>query len=228
MSTYLIINFLIIIFPLLLSLLPRYRSFYQHWRQWLGATVSVGLVFIIWDVVVTQAGHWQFNPSQVLTYRLMHLPIEEWCFFITVPFSCLFLYQGLKKYFPQTLKNQVITKMLMLILILLLAVTVVFYPKPYTLLVVSVAVLTGLMILKFNLQLFQTKAYWFYSGLGLGLFVIFNSWLTAIPVVVYNYQVILNIRMGTIPIEDFLYNWSLLTLYAGFYDLIGRRYEHKK
>ena len=42
------------------------------------------------------------------------------------------------------------------------------------------------------------------------LTLIFNGYLTARPVVIYNPEVITNLRIGTIPIEDMIYGLVLI------------------
>lgn len=228
MSTYFLINIAIIIFPLILSFLPQYRSFYHHWRQLLGSILLVGLIFILWDILVTSQGHWNFNPTQVFGLRLLHLPLEEWLFFITVPFSCLFLYQALKNHFQARILKPNLHLPLKVFAAISLFAAISVYPLAYTQLVLGFTALTIIFILIIFPGLFRRLAYWVYAAFGLGLFILFNSWLTGIPVVTYNPAVILNLRLGTIPIEDFLYNWSLLTLYAFVYDFIGVKINGQK
>jgi lycopene cyclase domain-containing protein len=52
--------------------------------------------------------------------------------------------------------------------------------------------------------------------------MIFNSVLTALPVVEYNSVAIWGVRFGTIPVEDFFYNYSMLSFYLLFYRMIRR------
>lgn len=218
MSVYLFINLTIIIFPLILSFLPRYRSFYRHWRQLLFSIFSVGAVFIIWDAFVTARGHWAFNPAKVMDYRLGYLPLEEWLFFITVPFSCLFLYQALKNHYPNKVIGLNLKPLIFVFSAFCFLFSLFLYPLTYTLVVLFFTALTAVLVLLLSPSLYASRAYWVYIGLGIILFLIFNSLLTAIPVVIYNSAVITNYYLGTIPLEDFFYNWSLLTLYAFTYD----------
>ncbi|HET9916194.1 MAG TPA: lycopene cyclase domain-containing protein, partial [Candidatus Binatia bacterium] len=54
-------------------------------------------------------------------------------------------------------------------------------------------------------------------------FAIVNTILTALPVVRYSSSAIWGVRLGTIPVEDFFYNYSLLSFYLLSYRLLGRR-----
>lgn len=68
----------------------------------------------------------------------------------------------------------------------------------------------------------------------IGLFITFNMVLTAIPVVRYGPEHIwggdglFNGRFFTIPLEDFFYNFSMLTWYLLAYLLIIRCIKRRK
>jgi len=49
------------------------------------------------------------------------------------------------------------------------------------------------------------------------LFLLFNYLLTSIPVVLYSPQAIWGVRVLTIPLEDFFYNFTMLAVYGFFY-----------
>ena len=46
-------------------------------------------------------GVWGFNEAHLTGIGCLGLPIEEWLFFITVPYACVFTYACFKKYIPQ-------------------------------------------------------------------------------------------------------------------------------
>ena len=97
MSTYLYINFAIILFPLLLSFEKRMK-YYSNFKNLLISILLIGSLYIAWDVFATFRGHWSFNPIHVLDIKFFGLPLEEILFFITVPYSCIFAYEGIKHY----------------------------------------------------------------------------------------------------------------------------------
>jgi lycopene cyclase domain-containing protein len=94
MSLYLYINLAIIMFPLLLSFEKRIK-YYSKAKALLPAIIIVSIIFIVWDVFATFRGHWSFNPDHILGVKLAGLPLEEILFFITVPYSCIFAYEGI-------------------------------------------------------------------------------------------------------------------------------------
>jgi lycopene cyclase domain-containing protein len=221
MTTYLLIDLAIIGGPLLLTFLPWFR-FYRRWRPLLIAILTVGLPFIIWDALVTALGHWAFNPRFVTGVKLFGLPVEECLFFVTVPYSCLFLYEQMITY----LRDGSVKVNLRLFFWTALACftgALLSFNKGYTFIVLLAAGLLLLSPLVYRERFFSSRLFWWWMLACVLLFCVFNFVLTALPVVVYNPNAILNIRVGTIPIEDFFYNFTLLTLYAAVYGSFRRR-----
>ena len=97
MSLYLVINLLVIIFPLLLSF-DRRVVFYHQWAAALKAIFLVAVIFISQDIIATDAGHWSFSPRYTGAIKILGLPIGEWLFFLTVPFASLFVYACVRGY----------------------------------------------------------------------------------------------------------------------------------
>ncbi len=64
------------------------------------------------------------------------------------------------------------------------------------------------------------------SILLLGCMLIFNTYLTALPIVRYNSERILGLRLGTIPVEDFAYLAVALVLTPSVYTYLKRRATH--
>ena len=65
MSTYLLIDFLIIILPLVVSFFP-YLSYYKKFPYVLFSIFAGGLFFVSWDIIATMRGDWSFNPEYVM------------------------------------------------------------------------------------------------------------------------------------------------------------------
>jgi len=62
--------------------------------------VIMALIFIIWDVIFTKYDIWGFNDKYLVGLNIINLPLEEWLFFITIPYACVFIYDCIKYYFP--------------------------------------------------------------------------------------------------------------------------------
>lgn len=56
--------------------------------------LPVFVVFVVWDVLATRAGHWTFDPEQTLPIRIVGLPLEELGFFVVIPLAGLLTYEA--------------------------------------------------------------------------------------------------------------------------------------
>ena len=92
-SLYLWVNLGAIFFPFVLSF-NKLGYFYKRWKA---VFISIGVMaaFIIsWDVLFTIWGVWGFNEQYLLGPTFLHLPLEEWLFFLCIPYAFMFLYIG--------------------------------------------------------------------------------------------------------------------------------------
>lgn len=92
--TYLLINFFSILIPFLFSFEKRI-FFFKKLKALLPAILITGIFFIIWDHFMTIWKVWEFNNEYLIGYYLWDLPVEEWLFFFTIPYSCVFIYESL-------------------------------------------------------------------------------------------------------------------------------------
>jgi len=95
MSKYLAILLLSVFFPLLFSFYPALK-FWRNFKALIFALAVVIIIFGSWDIFSTWRGHWYFNPQGILGVRIVNLPLEEWLFFIVIPFCCIFTWEALK------------------------------------------------------------------------------------------------------------------------------------
>lgn len=221
--TYLLINLAIITSPLLLSFESRV-GFYKSWKAIAVSIVIVSSLFIFWDNIFTKLGVWNFNSQYITGIHLImspkyfadlrfHLPLEEVLFFVTVPYSCLFVYAVIEYYAKEKFLPPKFTLVWFIIAVLCLIVGLWLRPLLYSSTVFMLTgILIGLLVWK-NSTLLLSHRFIIFSLITLTLFVIFNYILTSLPVVSYHPQAITNIRILTIPIEDFLYNFLMLTSY---------------
>jgi lycopene cyclase domain-containing protein len=83
--------------PLLLSF-DKKVGFYKWWPALFAGILVNGFFFILWDSWFTSEGIWSFNPSYVAPQRWLLLPIEEWSFFVVIPYCSVFIYACCKAY----------------------------------------------------------------------------------------------------------------------------------
>jgi lycopene cyclase domain-containing protein len=217
---YVLITLAILAGPLALSF-DRRVAFYSHYRSLLKAIIPVSTLYIIWDVIVTERGHWAFNPAYSGKISLFSLPLGEWLFFIVVPYACLFIYEVVKSYFrSKELDKHYLGRVRaagITVGILFLLLALIFRDQEYTLLaMLSVSIWTVLTSLWRPVLFTQIHTLW-YLLLSTVAFLLINGILTGVPIVTYNPEAIWGIRIITIPLEDLFYNFSLLGLYLTFY-----------
>ena len=64
---------------------------YRRWRRLLLALAPTVLVFVAWDLAAIRAGHWTYDPAQIVGVILPgRLPLEELLFFVVIP-TCAIL-----------------------------------------------------------------------------------------------------------------------------------------
>lgn len=217
MSEYLIINILIISVPLLLSF-EKNLKFYTNLPYYFFSIIIVSTAYIIWDSFATLRGDWAFNPEYLIGIYLFHLPIEEILFFITVPYSCIFIFETVRFYIKEKKLN--LNKYYFLLpVIVLLVNALMFLHQPYTFTVSLYTASFFLISIFFFDRLFLSLTFWITILITYAPFLIVNYILTSVPIVTYNSEAIWNIRITTIPAEDFLYSFSMISLWILFYEL---------
>ena len=212
MYLYLFINLAIIALPLAISFERKRINYFSKSRSVILSIIIIGTVFVAWDIVATSRGHWSFNPNHVIGLKFLGLPFEEILFFVTVPFSCILTYEALA-YFIKDESITIPSKLLPIIGVVIIVISIIFYEQEYTFLAMLSVGLTFLSAPKLCRRIFSSKLYWFYIAVTLVFFLVFNFLLTSVPVVEYSEWAISNLRITTIPIEDFMFNFSMLTLY---------------
>ncbi|MEV6524250.1 lycopene cyclase domain-containing protein [Longispora sp. NPDC051575] len=60
--------------------------------------LPVAAVFVCWDLAAIAAGHWRYDPAQVLGVTLPgRLPLEELLFFLVVPLCAILGFEAVRK-----------------------------------------------------------------------------------------------------------------------------------
>ena len=217
---YLWINLAIILGPLCLTKHPRV-AYYRNFRALGIAILVVGSLYIVWDIAVTAWGEWSFNPHYVSGIKVVNLPVEEILFFITVPYSCLFIYEAILATSKHTTLRMP-AGVVFAAVVILAAGSLFFFDQGYTSKALGSCALFLLVALYFDRPLLESRHYWIWLTICLVPFLIVNFVLTAFPVVQYNPDAIWGARFITIPLEDFFYNYSLLSFYLLVYRWTGR------
>jgi lycopene cyclase domain-containing protein len=206
--TYLLLDLLSVLFPFLLSF-DKKVAFYKLWKYVFPAIIINGAFFVLWDILFTAIGVWGFNPTYITGIYLFNLPIEEVLFFVCAPYSCLFIYEVFNAYLKRDILGVCGKRISVLISVLSLMTCILYYDKTYTIVNAGIClalVLFGTFIYKFrNLGRFYLTYF-----VALIPFLICDGLITGLPIVNYNDDENMTIRLFTIPLEDVFYCLSML------------------
>lgn len=211
---YLLLNLASLSVPFIFSFHPKLK-FYKQWKSlFLGILVSM-LIFIPWDIIFTSKGIWGFNNEYFLGIKLFHLPIEEWLFFICIPYACVFTHISILEINPKLSISDIWAQRISIFLFVLFGSVLLFnYDKAYTAVDMAFAMLVLAVVKKFNPKLL-TSFYITFLFMLIPFFIV-NGVLTGTGIegniVWYNDEQNLGIRLGTIPIEDTAYAFSLILM----------------
>jgi len=222
--TYLLINIFTISYPLFKSFEQKVNMV-SRWPALLPAIGITAAIFIIWDALFTAMGVWGFNDSHLIGVKMLGLPLEEWLFFFTVPYACMFIYEVLNYFVKRDVLGGVARPFSIVLAVFLVVMGALHLDKWYTSVTfLSTAAWLGLIIWR--------KPDWlgrFYLGYMVSLvpFLMVNGVLTGSfldePVVWYNDAENLGLRIATIPVEDSMYMLLMLLMNTTLYEGLRRK-----
>lgn len=215
---YLILDAVTLLFPLLLSFDRKIR-FVREWLSVLIASILIAVPFIIWDVWFTEKGIWGFNPDYLIGIEWAGLPLEEFLFFLVVPFACTFIYVCAKGYFQDRF-----SKWNPIVQITIVTYALILFILDSTGIYTQTVVLSALIVVLLWRFSTQHSNIAFAFVLSLLPFLVINGVLTGstleAPIVWYNDQEIVSHRIHTIPMEDVLYSFALIVSVILLYEKI--------
>jgi lycopene cyclase domain-containing protein len=224
--TYLFLNLVTLAGPFSLSF-DKKVEFHKSWKYFAKAMLLTSSAYLLWDIWFTKTNIWFFNPKFLIGKYFINLPLEEYLFFIIIPYACLFIYACVKAYFPTfSLK-----KSLKVIVFGLMALSIIFISKNPSNLYTTVTfvllfiTLGALVYFKNTDHLSHLFLSW---GIALLPMAYVNGILTSKPVLIYNDTQNLGIRIGTIPIEDFFYNMVYMLWMITIYERLKSKDQIKK
>jgi lycopene cyclase domain-containing protein len=197
--------------PLLFSIFI--FDFIKYWKNFIISTSIISSIFLLWDVIFTHYGVWEFNLTYCLNFTFLGMPIEEWLFFFIIPFCSLFIHFGLTSSFPKFKLGKKTTKLIAIMGIVMCCLILVFYyTKAYTAINFILLLFVLTLGLIFHIKLLQHFFLSFLIILIPFFFVngILTGAVTELPIVSYNNEENLGLRLVTIPLEDIGYAFSML------------------
>lgn len=199
-------------------------GFFSKLKYLVPAVLFSGAIFIIWDLRFDERSIWRFNPDFLLGINILRLPIEEWLYFIAIPFLGVSIYEYVKQRFydfehPNTFLS------ISLALFILFGVIAYFSREkmyPFFTFFLS-AIYLGYTIFRNRFKKHYSKFYLTYF-ITLIPFLIISVVYTRLPVIEYNPLHYFGIHIYTIPIENFASLYLLLLMNITIYEyLIERR-----
>lgn len=230
---YLLVNLGCFIVPFIFSFHPRLQ-FYKHFKAFAIGMIVMMAIFIPWDIYFTSQGIWGFNPKYVCGLFLFNLPIEEWLFFICIPFACTYTWHCIKILVEKVPAERFFYALALLFAVTSLITAFSFTERWYTF---AAHMACGLFLL-YHLSVLKSpylSRFMFVFVLILAPFIITNGILTGITfwqynflnlnpdgvtekIVWYNNAHNLGIRIFSMPLDDIAYGLTMLLLVATVYE----------
>ncbi|MCW2118973.1 lycopene cyclase domain-containing protein [Flavobacterium sp. 7A] len=214
MSLYLILNIASFIIPFLYSF-EKKMQFSKRWKAFFPSLLISAAFFISWDIYFTKIGVWHFNPRYHTGIEIFGLPIEEWLFFFCIPYASLFIHFAFHYFLPKiTISIKNVFRIYALIIVLVSPILILNWGKWYTTVNYSLLIILLTYTVINSPKILQT---FFITFLIILIpFALVNGILTGSfieqPVVYYNDLENLGFRLGTIPVEDIGYAFSMLLM----------------
>lgn len=213
------LDLLVLAAPLALSF-DRKVAFHRRWPEVFAAIGGIVLTFGAWDIWKTAIGVWSFDPVLAGEARILGLPIPEWLFFVVVPYACVFILACVRAYLRDAELKARRAPWLVLAAAFILPVPFVL-DRTYTAVVlVSAAIVIAAGALA-SPNTLRSRNTWVALAITYIPFAIANGVLTGKPVVLYDDARNLGVRVGTIPVEDFIFSFSMILASFILYDLAG-------
>lgn len=203
-------------------------SFQKQWRFLFPSMLLTMLVFIPWDMLKTHLSVWGFNPRYLVGLYIGNLPVEEWAFFIAIPYACVFTYHSLNYLVKKDYLGKYARQITLILAGFLLIVGLMNTDRLYTS-VTFISTGSFLLFQKFVVKSLYMGRFYVMYLITLIPFFIVNGLLTGswIPqeVVYYDNSQNLGIRLGTIPVEDMVYGLLMLLMNVTWFEFLKKRSE---
>ena len=218
--TYLLINICSISIPLIFSFHKKLQ-FNKQWQHFWPAAIITLIPFILWDIYYTHLGVWWFNEKHLVGVNLFNLPIEEWLFFICIPYASVFTYHCLNQLITNDLLSNYTKSISFLLSVRLILIGILSLGKLYTSVTFFATSMAIIYLQWIKKAAWLSRFYFMYLIILLPFYLVngmlTGMWLTQ-PVVLYSNMENLGIRINTIPVEDVFYGMLLLLMNIAIFE----------
>ncbi|MGB0510065.1 MAG: lycopene cyclase domain-containing protein [Flavobacteriales bacterium] len=240
---YLTVDLAVLAIPLACSFDRKVR-FVRFWPALFPAIAIMMALFIPWDIAFTERGIWGFNPDYLSGLWIAGIPLEEWLFFICIPYACLFTYESLKHYVPNPIGRPFAIPASALLAVLCASLAATMADRWY---IGLTCVLTALLTagLAYGASRWATVREWNHrlwfaylpllvpfilsngvlTGIRFWQYPVINRDVTAIAdqIVWYNNDHNLQLRIFSMPVDDLFYGFLMIAMTVVAYERIARR-----
>ena len=98
--------------------------------------------------------------------------------------------------------------------------------KEYTLLGIAAVIFTILVDRLSRINLLKRKEFYLFLAVILVFKLLVNGYLTGTSTVIYNPKYFLGVRILSIPLEDFLFGFAMVSLGVIFWEFFKHKYNH--
>ena len=225
---YILVDLFCLAGPFLLSF-HKSVAFYKNFKALFIGLLVMFTVYLPWDILFTHWGIWNFNATYTLHYRWFLLPLEEWLFFIAVPFACVFTFECVR-HFKKSAPSKTFTTISATTILLISSCLCVYSGVKELWYTFSATLLCSALLLFHIQRRSEFLGYFLFAWFILLIpFYISNGILTGLhfydyplintnqvniteAIVRYNNQFNLGIRIWSVPIEDFFYGLAMVLL----------------
>ena len=219
-------------------------AFYKNFNALFVGIFAMFAVYLPWDILFTHWGIWNFNSTYTLKPRWLSLPMEEWLFFIAVPFACVFTFECVR-YFKKSELSISFLKIAAPTIALVAACLCVYAGINGLWYTFSATLLSSLLLLFHIIRKSNYLGYFIFAWFILLIpFFISNGILTGLhfykynlintanvniseAIVRYNNNYNLGIRVWSVPIEDFFYGLAMVLLTLTPYEYFRLKWNSK-
>jgi len=195
-------------------------QFYRKLKYILPAILITATFFLIWDIRFTEAKIWSFNFGNTIGIAYKGLPLEEWLFFLIIPYTCIFIYEVVKVYLKKYEYPNVFVAFSLFLIVGFALIGYFFRHQAYTFFTfIFSAIYLGYTVLRNRFKPHITKFYFSYF-ISIVPFALVNGLLNSLDVFVCNKTQILNIKIFHFPVEDFAYLFLMNLMVAAIYETL--------
>lgn len=186
--------------------------FFTELKYMIPAIIFSGAIFILLNIRLLETGIISFNPNYLTGKNILSLPIEEWLFLLLISLFSFSVYILVNVNFANFEKpNLFLTISVILLLVFGFEAWVSREKLVPFFIFFLLTIYFGYTIFRNRFKMHLSK---FYVSFGIAVvpFFLFKGILYSLPVILYNNEHILGIRLFSVPIEEFGFFFLLMLI----------------